>query len=170
MKLNNIFAVGGIGLLLAGCTTSNNGLVLEGVGPGSTSSVNAANTTGTLLVYSAYQVNADFNSRDSRRPEYTDYQILTSDGKLRQQVHNTTGTILQRPKEVTLPTGKYRVVAEANSYGLVTVPVTIEGGQDTVLHLEGGFKWPGQRAFDQSNTVRLPNGEIVGWKDTVVLK
>src|SRR5580698_2621656 len=147
MKLKLIFAVGGIGLLLAGCATSNNGLMLEGVGPDPSSSVNAAATTGTLLVYSAPEVNADFNSRDPHRPQYSDYQILTADGKLQQQVHNSSGTILQRPKQVDLPVGKYRVVAEANGYGFVTVPVTIEGGRDTMLHLEGGFKWPNQSAF-----------------------
>src|ERR1700761_392649 len=115
MKLNILFAVAGIGFLMAGCVTSKNGTVLEGVGPGPTAAANAtADVPGTLLVYSAYEINADFNSRDAHRPQYSDYQILTPDGKLQQRVHNSTETILQRPKEVALPAGKYRVVAEAN--------------------------------------------------------
>jgi len=35
-----------------------------------------------LVVYSAYEVNADFNARDPRRPEYSDYRIFTADGNL----------------------------------------------------------------------------------------
>src|SRR5215472_6138015 len=105
MKFNVLLAVSGISLLLAGCTTSNNGIVLDGVGPNPASPANAAAATGTLLVYSAYIVSPDFNSRDAHRPQYTDYSILTSDGKLQQYVHNSTGTILQRPKQVELPPG-----------------------------------------------------------------
>lgn len=170
MKTNIIFAAGAIGLWLAGCATSHDGLALDSVGPDPTSPINAAATTGTLLVYSAFEVNADFNRRDSHRPEYSDYRILTADGKLQQRIHNNSGTILQRPKQVDLPAGKYRIIAQANGYGSVTVPVVIEAGQNTILHLEGGFRWPNQRAFDQANAVRLPDGEIVGWKDTVALK
>ena len=170
MRLNVIFAMGSLGLLLAGCATTNNGMVLEGVGPDPTSPVNTTATTGTLLVYSAYTVNADFNVRDPHRPQYTDYRIFTPDGKLQQQVQNSTDTILQRPKEVELPVGTYRIVAEANAYGTVTVPVAIEPGQITVVHLEGGDRWPNRNAFNQSNAVRLPDGEIVGWKSTVAMK
>jgi hypothetical protein len=170
MKPNVILAVSGIGLFLAGCATANNGMVLEGVGPDPASPVDTVAITGTLLVYSAYEVNADFNIRDPHRPQYTDYQILTADGKLQQRVHNCTDTILQRPKIVDLPAGTYCVIAEANGYGAVTVPVTIQAGKDTILHLEGGDRWPNPQAFDQSNAVRLPDGQVVGWKSTVAMK
>src|SRR5580698_3865349 len=105
MKNNLLFAVGGIALLLAGCATSHNGMVLDSVGPDPASTVNPAVPDGSLLVYSAYEVNADFSSRDTRRPEYSDYRILTADGQLQQVVHNNSGTILQRPAQVGLPTG-----------------------------------------------------------------
>ena len=85
MKNNLILAVGGIGLLLAGCSTSHNTITLGAVGPGPASSLGTVSTQGRLLVYSAYEVNADFNSRDSRRPEYSDYRVLTTDGKLQQK-------------------------------------------------------------------------------------
>lgn len=170
MKLKVILSVTGIGFFLAGCTTANNEMVLEGVGPDPTSTVNAVATTGTLLVYSAYVVNADFNVRDPHRPQYTDYWIYTADGKLQQRIYNNSGTILQRPKEVELPAGTYRIVAEANGFGVVTVPVTIVAGQDTILHLEGGDRWPNPGAFNQVNAVRLPDGQVVGWKSTVAMK
>ena len=170
MKLNVISVVGGMGLLLAGCTTSQQGMVLDNAGPAPASSVNASATGGILVVYSAYEANADFNSRDHYRPEYSDYRILTADGKLQQRVHNNGGTMLQRPKWVELPPGQYRVAALANGYGLVTVPVVIEAGQNTVLHLEGNFKWPNQGAPNEANAVRLPDGQIVGWKSAEAMK
>ena len=50
------------------------------------------------------------------------------------------------------------------AHGLVTVPVTVVAGEETVVHLEGGGRWPNPQVFNQSNAVRLPNGEVVGWK------
>ncbi len=123
-------------------------------------------TNGTLVVYSAYEVNADFNARDPYRPEYSDYNIFSSDGGVIRRVHNNSGTNLQNPLPVSLPKGEYRVVALANGYGLVTVPVIIEPNQNTVIHLEGGDHWPNESAFNQTNAVRLPDGQIVGWKAT----
>jgi hypothetical protein len=130
--------------------------------PAQTAAVNPHD--GTLMVYSAYDVNADFNSRDPYRPEYSDYKIYTANGNLLQRVHNDSGTILQDPASVRLPAGKYRVVARANGYGYVTVPVLIEAQQTTLLHLEGDSAWPDKSEFNQTNAVRLPDGRIVGWR------
>jgi hypothetical protein len=170
MKYKPLFAVGGLAILLAGCATSPNGMVLQSVGPAPTSIANPAAPDGSLLVFSAYEVNADFSSRDPHRPEYSDYKILTADGQLQQVVHNNSGTILQRPKQVALPAGNYRVVAEANGYGFVTIPVLVAPGETTIVHLQGGVAWPDNPAFGQSNAVRLPDGEIVGWKSPVAMK
>jgi hypothetical protein len=168
MKACVFFAVGGLGLLLAGCATSNRAMVLDGVGPDPTAPVNTRAAMGSLLVYSAYEVNANFNSRDSRRPFYSDYRILNPDGQLQQAVVNDSGTVLQRPKLVELPAGTYHVIAQANGYGFVIVPVTIVGGQTTLVHLQGGVPWPGHPAFTESNAVRLPDGQIVGWKSVIM--
>jgi hypothetical protein len=150
------------GVLLAGCATGKSGITLDTVGPVSAQSVAISSTNGTLKVYSAYEVNADFNSRDPYRPEYSDYRIFTTDGKLLQKVRNNSGTILQDPVSVELQPGKYRVVARANGYGYVTVPVIIAAQENTVLHLEGGDSWPDETTFNQTNAVRLPDGQIVG--------
>ncbi len=122
------------------------------------------------MVYSAYEVNPDFDSRDPRRPEYSDYRILGDDGSLQQWVHNNSGTILQRPRSVALPVGKYRVVARASGYGMVTVPVLVVAGQTTVLHLQNSIAWPEPQAFNSTNAVRLPDGEVVGWKSAATTK
>ena len=116
------------------------------------------------MVYSAYDVDANWNARDPRRPVYSDYKIFSEDGMLLRSVHNDSGTILQNPALAALSAGKYRVVANANGYGHVTIPVFIKAGQTTVLHLEGGDSWPNQAEFNQTNAVRLPDGQIVGWR------
>lgn len=153
------------GALLTGCAT-HHPLTLETVGPArfQPMTLDATTTTGSLMVYSAYRRNADFNALDSRRPEYSDYKIFAADGTLLQRVHNNSGTMLQDPVAVALPSGKYTVIARANGYGYVTVPVMIAAQQTTVLHLEGGVVWPEQSAFNQTNAVRLPDGQVAGWR------
>jgi len=153
-----------VGATLSGCTTDQTKLVLDRVGPPLSPSSPVASTNGTLLVYSAYEVNADFNARDPNRPEYSDYKILSADGQLLQQVHNDSGTLLQEAVPVELLPGQYNVRARANGYGLLTIPVNIAPRQTTVLHLEGGRSWRNASPFDQTNTVRLPDGQIIGWR------
>ena len=153
------------GLFLAGCASPNNGSVLNTVGPAPYSTGNDQSATGTLVVYSAYEVNADFNSRDPNRPEYSDYRIYSNDGKLVERVHNNSDTIFQDPRRVTLPAGSYRVVASANGFGHVTVPVTIATRQTTMVRLEGN--WSASYQFNDTNAVRLPDRQIVGYRAAV---
>jgi len=150
-----------MGMLLVGCATKS-GIVLDCVGPQPIASTTSSSTAGTLVVYSAYQANADFDTRDAFRPEYSNYSIFTSDGKLLQKVVNNSGTILQDPAPVKLPVGHYRVSARANGYGYVTIPVEIAGNRNTIVHLETDS--PNADAFNKSNAVQLPGGEIVGYK------
>jgi hypothetical protein len=151
--------------LLSGCVTGRNSLVLDAVGPEWSQPVEESSTltNGTLVVYSAYRISADFDESDPRRPEYSDYKIFTTDGKLLRKVHNKSGTILQDVVPVALAPGKYNVVARANGYGYVTVPVMIVAQEKTILHLEGDSS-ADQSLFNQTNSVRLPDGRIVGWK------
>ena len=48
--------------------------------------------------------------------------------------------------------------------GYVTIPVIIAARENTLLHLEGGGSWPDESAFNQTNAVRLPDGQVVGWR------
>jgi hypothetical protein len=148
---------------LAGCAGMKNDLVLDTVGPMPGQAALAGSGPGTLIVYSAEKVNADFNSRDPNRREYSDYKILDSNKKLVRRVHNATEDIFQGAVSVGLPPGKYFIVARSNGYGVVTVPVTIETGLQTILHLDG--RWPNQPALSPNNAVRLPDGDVVGWKN-----
>lgn len=150
-------------MVLPGCVT-NSRYTVETVGPMPSAALMTDSTNGTLLVYSAYKRNADFNSIDPNRPEHSDYKILNGDGLLLLRIHNVTATAFQDAVTVELAPGKYQVVARANGYGYLTIPVMVEARQSTVLHLEGGAPWPNESAFNQDNAVRLPDGEIIGWK------
>jgi hypothetical protein len=100
--------------LLAGCAGMNSGLVLDTAGPMPGQAARTGSGPGTLIVYSAGKVNADFNSRDPNRREHSDYKILNSDEKLLEHVHNVADDIFQGPVSVELPPGKYFVVARSN--------------------------------------------------------
>jgi hypothetical protein len=148
--------------LVAGCVSQQRGLVLDPIGPPDSQSA-AAGSNGTLVVFSAFDPHADFNDLPYLR-HYTDYKITCPDGKLVQTVHNDNRTPLEVPKRVQLPTGTYWVVARANGYGVVTAPVIIRADQVTTVHLEGGSSWQSRSQLSQSNPVRLPGGEIAGWR------
>ncbi len=162
MKNKSKLCMMAAGILLMGCAAGNSEIVLDPVGPPTTPAALVPVRTGTLTVYSAFKVNADFNSRDPDRQEYSDYRIYSPDGKLLQRVHNDTGSNFGSPAAVTLAPGKYRVVAHANGYGTVTVPVVIDANRVTAVHLEGGSS--DETADNQNGTVRLPDGNVVGWR------
>ncbi len=155
------FAIGG---LLSGCVGDRSGLVIDPVGPRFPQSSAVNSRTGARVVYYASEGGANWNARDPRRPVYSDYKIFSVEGNFLQAVHNDSGTMLQEAVPVELPPGKYRVVASANGYGHLTIPVVIKAGQTTMLHLEGGGSWPDESAFNQTNAVRLPDGQIIGWR------
>jgi hypothetical protein len=162
--MKSLLTIGIVGAtaLLSSCASHGPALVLDPVGPAPFPSV-VAGSTGTLMVFSAFEQGADFNSQLYRR-HYTDYRILSADGKRLQTVRNDSGTLVEAPKRAQLPVGTYRVVARANGYGEVTVPVVIRADQVTTVHLEGSASWPDRRHLTGSNLVRLPDGEIAGWR------
>jgi hypothetical protein len=161
MKKLHLLMLIAMSLLFSGCATSQKGLTLAPVGPAM--DITSHSPDGTLVVYSAIKRNADFNSRDPDRPEYSDYKILDAHGSLLRRVHNNSGTIFQDVVSVSLAPGAYKVVARANGYGYVTVPVVLEAQHSTIVHLEGGNPWSDDSVFNQTNAVRLPDGQIVGW-------
>ena len=153
------------GIMLAGCASDNKRIAINTVGPApAKTSATSPSTNGNLAVYSAYRRTPDFDTRDPYRPEYSDYRIYNVDGKFLRNIHNDSGTFLQDPASVPLVPGKYRIVARANGFGLIMVPILIEAGQSTVLHLEGGDLGGDTSGFNQTNAVRLPDGQIVGWR------
>lgn len=153
-------------ILLSGCVTDKTNFTTATVGPVPTDPKPTGAGDGVLVVYSAYKRNADFNSSDPNRPEHSDYQILNADGSLLRRVHNISKTVFEDAVPIALVPGKYEVVARANEYGYLTIPVRIEPEQTTILHLEGGNFWSNVAQFNETNAVRLPDGQIIGWKST----
>jgi hypothetical protein len=162
MKNKSRICMMAAGILLMGCAAGNSEIVLDPVGPPTTPAALVPVRTGTLTVYSAFKVNADFDSIDPDRAEYSNYRIYSPDGKLLERVQNDNGSNFGSPAAVTLAPGKYRVVAHANGYGMVTVPVVIDANRATTVHLNGGSS--DETADNQNGTVRLPDGNVVGWR------
>ena len=150
--------------LLTGCALQHDSPTMGMVGPEPVKPAAPISTNGTLLVYSATEVNADFAARDPDHPQYSDYSIYTPAGQKLQRVHNNMDDLDQSVVPVTLPPGEYVIHAHANGYGEVQVPVLIAINQATVLHLEGGNHVPNTLNGNAKNFVRLPDGEIIGWR------
>ena len=146
----------------SGCSFRDRGLVLDPVGPPLLIQHPAA-PEGTLVVYSAQDQTLHFNGSDYHT-YYTDYKVMSGDGVLLKKVHNDSDSLIGGPVEINLPAGRYRVFAQSNRYGWITVPVVIAMHQTTTVHLEGGGSWPNQKQMEGSNPVRLPDGEIAGWR------
>jgi len=147
---------------ITGCVQGRRPLVLDTVGP-AMANHSVVETNGSLVVFSAFDPTPHFSAL-SYRVYYTDYKLISENGTLLQSVHNDNETALEGPKTVSLPPGKYCIVARANGYGHVTVPVLIEARRTTTVHLEGSAaSETGASAFPEG-LVRFPDGRIVGWR------
>jgi hypothetical protein len=159
MKLalrNTILSVA-TAVLVASCASAPPTIVHETIGPGPTI-VNEEHN-GFLKVYSATESMADDDGFSLLR--YTNYQIDAADGTFFKEVPNDD----QEPTRVILPKGTYTVVAQSDTSGKVSVPVAIETGKTTVLHLEREKDWKDVAAGIRSaDLVRLPNGQPIGFR------
>ena len=159
MKLtlrNTILSVA-TAVLVASCSSAPPTIVHETVGPGPT--VVNQQHNGFLKVYSATESMADDDGFSLLR--YTNYQIDAADGTVFKEVPNDD----QEPTRVILPKNTYTVVAQSDTSGTVSVPVAIETGKTTVLHLERKKDWKEAAAgIDSADLVRLPNGQPIGFR------
>jgi hypothetical protein len=93
----------------------------------------AAQNDGKLIVYSAtYAATVE----QSEYPVHTNYTIASTDDKVIERVANNTGSFFSKPATVALPSGKYHVRAQNVDGRFVVVPVVIETGKTTVVHLD----------------------------------
>jgi hypothetical protein len=144
-------------VLVASCASAPPTIVHETVGPGPT--VVNEEHNGFLKVYSAAEWVADDDWPSLLK--YTNYQIDAADGTLFKKVPNDD----QDPTRVILPKGTYTIVAQSGTSGMVSVPVAIETGKTTVLHLEREKDWKEAAAgIDSADLVRLPNGQTIGFR------
>lgn len=78
------------------------------------------------------------------------------------RIDNIVGYYAKTPRRVTLPVGRYLVEAQANDYFRVSLPVTIESGQTTRVHLDD--KWKPPADTPKTELVWLPNDQPAGWQ------
>ena len=162
---------------LAGCASAPNLAINSPVGPGP-SGPEKASPLGCLEVYSARQKEPlawnfrqwqwEYDMGDNALEyslAHTGYIIRTENDKVLKYVYNARNPTDPKPTLVRLPPGHYKVEAQADEPGgqaaTAVLPVVIKPGKTTVVHLTGHWKPPVH--FSDSDVVRLPDGQIVGW-------
>jgi hypothetical protein len=144
-----------ISLLVAGCASKP--VVLPPVGPAPENQTYIP-AKGYLRVFSdtePHEIGENFYYYPHKS-----YLIYTESGQQFKYVANHVGDMDESPARVSIPAGRYYVLADSSSYGRVKVPVIIEAGRMTVVHLDSAWRSSRSR---QTGVVRLPNGEPVGW-------
>ncbi|HVM60961.1 MAG TPA: hypothetical protein VMV72_08845 [Verrucomicrobiae bacterium] len=147
--------------LAMSCALTTKPVVLGTVGP-DPSAPASATATGFLKVYSAvkcYPYDRQFYYG------HTDYGVYDTKGTRVRSVRNAASYHDLAPALVSLPAGRYDVVAWADGYELVKVPVVIRTGQLTEVNLEADRK-PDVTATTEDSVVRMDDGRIVGWSAT----
>jgi hypothetical protein len=147
---------------MVGCATAPLTLT-EPVGP-SPLIASSGESYGKLKVYSATEEEHTVGNQTAyfkRSP----YIIYSSDGREIKNVNdNNTSEFLPLPRAVELPPGNYRVKAlEAVGFGEpVSVPVVIESGRTTEVHLNGHWQPPSDAP--KKVLVLAPAGFPIGWR------
>ena len=155
--------VAGLVWVLTGCVSAP--VALAPVGPNPVGNPTTG-STGELQVFSSVvEQSDDQNQATDDEPvwyQHTDYRIYNLQGKLLKHVDNTIGHYDQAPRPVTLSAGQYLIRAQSKDYLWVVLPVTIQAGRTTQVHLDDKWKLPPDTP--ENELVCLPNGKPVGWR------
>jgi len=164
VKIKYVALIGaGIITLLAGCVSTP--MALAPVGPDAISRA-VPGSKGYLQVFSATGKSIPIASDDPTSFNlHSGYDINDESGKSVKFVVNHASNMDEWPDKVTLPAGNYIIVAESTCCGLVTVPVVIQQGKTTIVHLDRNWWPPSKTATNQ--LVFLPDGEAVGWSSSI---
>lgn len=156
LALQNALLAAVTAVLGASCASAPPTIVHEVAGP-AFAAINQEHN-GFLAVYSATEWTT--NDDGPAQLTYSAYQVDSIDGSLFKEVANGDW----EPTRVTLPKGTYTVMAWSDTAGEVSVPVTIETGRTTVLHLEQEKDWKIPAGVRSADLVRLPNGQPIGFR------
>ena len=154
----------GFGLISLSAGCSSTPVAIGPVGPNPAGSESRA-SKGELEVFTNLAEQSDNQNQASTDPvwyQHTDYRVYDLHGKLVKDVSNANGHYGRAPRRVALPAGEYLVKAQAKDYLQVEVPVTIERGRTTRVHLDDNWKPPAGTPSGQ--LVSLPDGTPVGWR------
>ncbi len=143
-------------LLMCGCATQP--VVLDTVGPAQAGHF-VPDSRGYLRIYSATA--AQELGKNTFYYLHTGYRVYDAAGKFIQFVPNHVGDMDESPTTLLLPVGQYRIKAQSDIYGWVTVPVAIESHRYTDVHLVSTWRMPAEVA--SKKFVLLPDGRPVGW-------
>ncbi len=161
MKQMNYFLAICLIVLASGCAFDRHVVLQTAVGPAPLVP-GSRSPEGGLTVYSALDLGTP--GEPDNVYYHSGYKIYSLDGKMVKDVNNKVGpTYIEDPATVSLPPGRYNVVARAAAFGTVSVPVVIEAGKTTSVHLDGSELTSG-RQTSASDFVRLPDGLIIGWR------
>ena len=165
MKITSVIVIGlATTLFLAGCVSKPIALSVVGPEPASRAT---ADSKGCLQVFSATEKSPPVASDDSTFFNlHTGYDINDESGKCVKFVPNHASNMDESPDVVSLPAGHYNIVAESTCCGQVIVPVVIQNGKSTIVHLDRNWWVSAKTSTNQ--WVYLPDGEVVGWKGSIV--
>lgn len=162
MRNIRFFLAASMILGLAGCASP---VILAPVGPNPVGRESVA-SMGALQVFTRVVEQFDDQNQAgdgvSGWPQHSDYVIYNLHGKRVKHVYNSIGHYETAPRIVTLPPGRYIVAAEANETLRVRVPVEIERGRVSRIHLDNCWKPPG--TTPKIELVSMPSGSPVGWR------
>jgi len=159
MRVMNYLVLAGVVVSLSACAFRHGPLVLRTIGPAPLE-VPVPGTDGYLVVYSAWDVNSNFD-------RHTSYIVASDDGKQDQPIQNQANIFDQRPAQVGLPPGTYRVIVSSENFGRLSVPVLIRKGETTVVYLDSNTQ-PAAAKSGDTNLVRLPDGSVMGWATNAI--
>jgi hypothetical protein len=147
-----------IGLAVGCASTGKSPVITEAVGPAPNAFSRAF--TSSIQVFSATE---QFRSgSDIYYYPHTSYSIYDRAGKRVKSVPNRVGMTDQTPEVVRIPPGDYVVIALAEGFGRVRIPVVVKPGRLTEVRLERSWKPP--MDTPASDLVTFPDGQPIGWK------
>jgi len=153
--------IAGAALVLAFAGCASQPLTLSSVGP-QPASTKQLSYLGGLQVYTDLETHQIGDS--TYYYPHSSYEVYNSAGARVKIVENHRGPMDENPTLVAIPAGHYTILGASANYGNVRLPVTVEAGKTTVLHLDGNWK-PAAGAHDQ--LVYFPNGEPIGWQSSI---
>jgi hypothetical protein len=177
MKNINVILIATISIsLLAGCSTTPIKLDPVGPAPSSTDILNgrlkvfsadpSPSSTyiqnGWLKVFTATKTVPDGD--DTYYYPHTGYRVYTDSGRLLKYEPNHVENMDESATLLKIPAGKYNVLARSEPYNMVIVPVVIQAGKTTEVHL--GAHWKAPSNAPTNEIVYFPDGRPVGWKNT----
>ena len=171
MKINATFCLLGVIPMLVSCASRP--ITLAPVGPNPFASRASSTGTGYLQVFSRlFLQNDDQNQSasggDPSWYQHTDYNLYDAKGKLVKHVGNTVGHYSTSPRLVSLRPGSYTLRAQAKEWLSVKVPVIIEPGRTTKVHLDDN--WGPPEGTPKTVVVTTPGGYPVGWSAAPSIK